>query len=51
MNNKILELFTDSEIINKIKVKLPILFRLAELESQRAGRTGMEVGSVREREV
>jgi hypothetical protein len=28
---------------------LPYLFQLAELESSRAGKTGIEVGSVRER--
>ena len=49
MNNSILELFNNSEIIKKIQRKLPKLFQIAELESQRAGRVGMEVGSVREK--
>ena len=49
MGNGILELFNDSEIIKKIQRKLPKLFQLAELESQRAGKVGMEVGSVREK--
>lgn len=43
------ELFSDKEIIEKIKKKLPKLFRIAELESSRAGKIGMEVGSVREK--
>ncbi|MCP4261935.1 MAG: hypothetical protein GY774_31200 [Planctomycetes bacterium] len=49
MNNKLLELFTDKTIINKINDKLPKLFYLAELESSRAGKVGMEVGSIREK--
>jgi hypothetical protein len=49
MNNHISELFLDSRIIKKIQDKLPKLFLLAELESQRAGKVGMEVGSLRER--
>jgi hypothetical protein len=43
------DLFTDEEIISKIQTKLPKLFRIAELESSRAGKTGMEVGSLREK--
>lgn len=42
-------IFEDQELIRKIKVKLPDLFSIAEVESSRAGRIGMEVGSVRER--
>lgn len=49
MNDNILALFTDSEIIRKIQSRLPKLFQIAELESQRAGKVGMEVGSLRER--
>ena len=33
----------------KIQEKLPKLFRIAEIESSRAGKIGMEVGSVREK--
>jgi Restriction endonuclease ThaI len=47
--SSIVELFTDEKIINKIKDKLPKLFQIANLESQRAGKIGMEVGSIRER--
>jgi len=49
MDTNILNLFKESEIIRKIQVKLPKLFQIAELESQRAGKVGMEVGSIRER--
>jgi len=45
MANEILELFTDNIIVQKIQTKLPKLFQLAELESSRAGKVGMEVGS------
>jgi hypothetical protein len=49
MDKIIQSLFSESEIIKKIQVKLPRLFQIAELESQRAGKVGMEVGSIRER--
>lgn len=44
-----IEIFEDKELIEKIKRRLPYLFQLAELETSRAGRVGMEVGSLRER--
>ncbi len=44
-----IEIFEDKELIEKIKRRLPYLFQLAELEISRAGRVGMEVGSLRER--
>ncbi|WP_258187173.1 ThaI family type II restriction endonuclease [Candidatus Hakubella thermalkaliphila] len=44
-----IEIFEDEKLVEKIKRRLPYLFQLAELESSRAGKTGMEVGSVRER--
>ena len=47
--NRIIELFNDSSVIEKIKSRLPYLFQLAELESSRAGKIGMEVGSLREK--
>lgn len=43
------KLFDDSLIIKRVKNKLPHLFQLAELESSRNGKIGMEIGSVRER--
>ncbi len=49
MNLSIYTLFKDEETVTKIQKKLPFLFQLAEIESQRAGKTGMEVGSLRER--
>lgn len=49
MNPKIRELFEDKNIIGKIQNKLPKLFQLAELESSRAEKIGMEVGQVREK--
>jgi hypothetical protein len=45
----ITNLFTDPDTVTKIQTKLPELFYLAELESSRAGKVGMEVGSARER--
>ena len=45
MNMKIKQLFSDITLVNKITTKLPYLFQLAELESSRAGKVGMEVGS------
>ena len=49
MPGKLIEIFTDRNLVEKIKKRLPYLFQLAELESSRAGKTGMEVGLVRER--
>jgi len=43
------EIFEDEKLVEKIKKGLPYLFRLAELESSRAGKIGMVVGSLRER--
>ncbi len=43
------KLFDDKLIIRRVKNKLPHLFQLAELESSRNGKVGMEIGSVRER--
>jgi len=45
MANEVLELFSDNVIVRKVQTKLPKLFQLAELESSRAGKVGMEVGS------
>lgn len=43
------EYFDDPEIIKKVRGKLSLMFQIAELESSRAGKIGMEVGSTRER--
>jgi hypothetical protein len=44
----LVRIFTDEALIKKIQSKLPKFFAVAELESSRAGKIGMEVGSVRE---
>lgn len=49
MSSRLIEIFEDKALAEKIKNKLPHLFSIAELESQRAGKVGMEVGSLRER--
>jgi hypothetical protein len=49
MPGRLTEIFEDEKLVEKIKKRLPYLFQPAELESSRAGKTGMEVGSVRER--
>jgi len=49
MHSRLVEIFEDEELLDRIKRRLPYLFQLAESESSRAGKIGMEVGSVRER--
>jgi len=49
MSSRLVEIFEDRGLVEKIKKRLPYLFQLAGLESSRAGRIGMEVGSLRER--
>lgn len=49
MDDNIRRLFADQKMVNKIKSNLPDFFQMAELESQRGGKVGMEVGSLRER--
>ena len=51
MSSRLIEIFEDEKLVDKIKRRLPYLFQLAELESSRPGKIGMEVGSVRERVV
>ena len=48
-NNPVKDLFSDTHFAPRIKSKLPKLFHIAELESSRAGKIGMEVGSAREK--
>lgn len=45
----IIDLFPEKAIVHKIQTRLPELFYVAELESSRAGKIGMAVGSARER--
>jgi len=49
MTNHLVKIFEDQELVDKIKKRLPYLFQIAEIESSRAGKVGMEVGSLRER--
>jgi len=49
MSSRLIEIFEDEKLVKRIKNKLPYLFQLAELESSRAGKVGMEVGSLREK--
>jgi len=49
MPSRLTEIFEDAKLVEKVKKRLPYLFHLAELESSRAGKIGMEVGSLREK--
>lgn len=49
MSNYLKQLFSDKNTSQRVKEKMPDLFQLAEMDSSRAGKLGMEVGSVRER--
>ena len=49
MTNPLFQLFENEKIVLKMQQRLPYLFQLAELESSRAGKIGMEVGSLREK--
>jgi hypothetical protein len=49
MYKKIHGIFSDEKLIQKIKIKLPYFFQLAEIENSRDGKLGMEIGSARER--
>lgn len=49
MSSRLIEIFEDEKLVEKIKRRMPHLFQLAELESSRAGKMGMEVGSIREK--
>ncbi len=49
MTSNIADMFDDEGLIKRIKEKLPYLFQLAELDSSRDGKVGMEVGSLREK--
>jgi len=49
MNGRVGSIFRDPDLVEKVKRRLPHLFYYAERDSSRAGRVGMEVGSLRER--
>lgn len=48
MINELYKAFNEVSVKDKMRRRLPHLFHLAELESSRAGKIGMQVGSVRE---
>jgi hypothetical protein len=48
LTSHLAEIFEDKALIDRIKRRLPYFYQLAELESSRAGKIGMQVGSVRE---
>ncbi|MDI6848100.1 MAG: ThaI family type II restriction endonuclease [Candidatus Bathyarchaeia archaeon] len=48
MIDSLADMFDDVKFHEEVRAKLPYLFRLAELELSRAGKTGMEVGTLRE---
>lgn len=48
MNSHLVEIFHDEGLRTRIQRKMPLLFQIAELESSRAGKIGMQVGSLRE---
>jgi hypothetical protein len=43
------EIFESPQVIQRIQSKLPKLFQIANIESSRAGKVGMEVGVLREK--
>ena len=49
MTSRLAEIFEDEALIGKIRRRLPYFYQLAELESSRAGKIGMEAGSLREK--
>lgn len=49
MSNYLKKLFSDVNITERVKTRMPKLFQLAEVDGSRAGKLGMEVGSIRER--
>ena len=48
MSSRLIEIFEDEKLVEKIQKRLPYLFQIAALESSRAGKAGMQVGSARE---
>jgi len=49
MSSRLSEIFDDSDMIERIKKRLPRLFQIAEQECARGNKIGMEVGNLRER--
>ncbi len=44
MSGSLEDIFRDNKLVLRIKDRLPYLFQIAELESSRDGKIGMEVG-------
>jgi hypothetical protein len=42
MSSRLIKIFEDEKLVEKIKKRLPYLFQLAGLESSRAGKIGMQ---------
>jgi len=49
VSSRLIEIFKDKELKARMQKKLSYLFSIAELESSRAGKIGMEVGPLREK--
>jgi len=49
MSSRLVEIFEDKKFVDKVGKRLPYLSQLVEPESSRAGKIGMEVGSLREK--
>ncbi len=49
MIQELIKMFNDPGTSSRIKSKLPLLFHIANLEATRAGKIGMEVGTIREK--
>jgi restriction endonuclease ThaI-like protein len=47
-NSPLFSIFEDTTTVEKIKKRLPHLFWLAMIDSSRAGKAGMQIGSARE---
>lgn len=48
MSSRVIEIFEDQKLVEKIKRRMPFLFQLAELESSRAGKNlSLFINSVR----
>jgi len=51
MRSRLVEPFEDRLLVDGIRLLLPQLFHLAEVESSKAGRVGIQVGSLREQTI
>lgn len=46
MSNRLIEIFEDKKLIDKIKKRMPYLFQLEKFKNSSAGKTRMEVNLV-----